>query len=74
MYEGLIYRDRHLLDALRINALMSIQPYTSEPMTTRDIAVYPWDGEVERGQVPEDVDIEKLKQSSREVSLQINNS
>lgn len=73
MYEGLIYRDRHLLDALRINALMSIQPYTSDPMTTRDIAMYPWDEEVERGQVPQEVDVDKLKQLSREVSIQINN-
>lgn len=74
MYEGLIHRDRHLLEALRINTLMSVLPHTTEPMTTTDIIVYPWD-EIEPATAPSDeVDIDELKRLSQQVSQSINNN
>lgn len=74
MYEGLIHRDRHLLEALRINTLMSVLPHTTEPMTTTDIIVYPWD-EIETATAPSDeVDIDELKRLSQQVSQSINSN
>lgn len=74
MYEGLIHRDRHILDALRINTLMSVLPHTTEPMTTTDIIVYPWD-EIETATSPIDgIDIDELKRLSQQVSQSINSN
>lgn len=72
MYEGLIYRDRHLLDALRLNTLMSVLPHTTQQMGLTDVVTYPWDDETQEEQSGEEINIEELKALSSEIAKTIN--
>lgn len=62
---GLIYRDMHTLEALRLQTYVSANTWSSKPMSLQSFGSYPWDTP-EGAQEPEETswDVDALFERS----------